>query len=51
MSATGFRGNVVGSDEVMKMKNDLSRRHRVLTPESPPVEAFDDPITAVARLS
>ena len=33
------------------MKNDLSRRHRVLTPESPSVEAFDDPIAAVARLS
>ncbi|MCA3810400.1 MAG: AMP nucleosidase, partial [Burkholderia sp.] len=33
------------------MKNDLSRRHRVLSPESPSVEAFDDPIAAVARLS
>lgn len=33
------------------MKNDLSRRHRVLSPESPSVEAFDDPVAAVARLS
>lgn len=33
------------------MKNDPNRRSRTRTPGSPCVEAFDDPIAAVARLS
>ncbi|GAB7535806.1 AMP nucleosidase [Burkholderia sp. 22PA0099] len=33
------------------MNNDIHRQHRPLTPECPPVESFDDPVAAVARLS